>query len=569
VALVLVLPERWAARAATAGGAVLGLLTLGKALDVGFTEALTRPFDPVHDVALVADGIEFIDSAVGGLAAGAAVTGAVVLSVLVVVLTALAARRLALLAARRRDLATPAVTVAAVAWSTCAVLGLQVGTECPPPPSSTVTAGRDRALQVVAGVRDRAAFEQESSVDAFRGRPGHELLTGLRGKNVVLAFVESYGRSALADPASHRGSRRCLDVGTDRLRAAGFQARSAFLTSPTAGGGSRLAHATLLSGLWVDNDDRYRPVVASDRLTLGGAFRRAGWRTVGVMPGVTRTWPEASFFGLDQVHDARNMGYRGRSYGWATMPDQYALATLAARRAGRPARGTRPGRGPAGLESCPVGPRAADGALGRRRGRVGVPRPAARRGAAGGRVARLRPDPRRLRRCGHLLAGGARLVRRDVRGRRPRRGLPRGPPARAGRHRRGGRARRARHRRGSRPRGAAAHLGLGVAGGSAAGSRRTGVAHGRVPRPLPDRLRPARRSLRSSPPRQQGDVPAERPEQRGQGGREGGDRQTVGEHPGQRGDAATPWVAATSLRENRGGSSARSQGSSTAAATKA
>ena len=95
-----------------------------------------------------------------------------------------------------------------------------------------------------------------------------------------------------------------LDAGTRRLRAAGFAARSAFLTSPTSGGGSWLAHSTLLSGLWIDNQQRYHNLVASDRLTLNGAFRRAGWRTVGVMPAITRPWPEGAFYGYDQLYDA-------------------------------------------------------------------------------------------------------------------------------------------------------------------------------------------------------------------------------------------------------------------------
>ena len=57
---------------------------------------------------------------------------------------------------------------------------------------------------------------------------------------------------------------------------AGFSARSGWLTSPTFGGGSWFAHSTLLSGLWVDNQQRYRSLTGSDRFTLTGAFHRAG-----------------------------------------------------------------------------------------------------------------------------------------------------------------------------------------------------------------------------------------------------------------------------------------------------
>ena len=71
-----------------------------------------------------------------------------------------------------------------------------------------------------------------------------------------------------------------LDDGSRRLRRAGWQARSAFLTSPTFGAASWLAHSTLQSGLWVDSQRRYEQLLGSDRLTLTSAFADAGWRTV-------------------------------------------------------------------------------------------------------------------------------------------------------------------------------------------------------------------------------------------------------------------------------------------------
>ena len=50
--------------------------------------------------------------------------------------------------------------------------------------------------------------------------------------------------------------RSLLDSGTGELGAAGYRARSGFLTSPTFGGSSWLAHASLMSGLWVDDQQR-------------------------------------------------------------------------------------------------------------------------------------------------------------------------------------------------------------------------------------------------------------------------------------------------------------------------
>jgi hypothetical protein len=152
------------------------------------------------------------------------------------------------------------------------------------------------------------------------------LLTGLRGKDVMLVFVESYGRSAVEDPGLDPRIDRLLDDGTRQLAADGFGARSAYLTSSTVGGGSWWAESSVLSGLWIDSQARYRELTAGHRMTLTGAFGRAGWDTVAVEPGTSGPWPEAGFFGYQQVADQSRLGYRGPSFSWAAMPDQYTLA---------------------------------------------------------------------------------------------------------------------------------------------------------------------------------------------------------------------------------------------------
>jgi len=120
-----------------------------------------------------------------------------------------------------------------------------------------------------------------------------------------------------------------LTRGTGSLRAAGFSSRSAFLTSPTYAGISWLAHGTLQSGLWVDNQQRYDQLLRSDRLTLSAAFKRAGWRTVADVPSNGEDWPEGkAFYDYDTIYDRRNVGYVGPSFSYASMPDQYTLATF-------------------------------------------------------------------------------------------------------------------------------------------------------------------------------------------------------------------------------------------------
>jgi len=63
-------------------------------------------------------------------------------------------------------------------------------------------------------------------------------------------------------------------------------------------------------------------------MTLTGAFQKADWRSVGIMPGLTGYWPEGDFFGFDKIYDSRNLGFQGPKYQWSSIPDQYILSKL-------------------------------------------------------------------------------------------------------------------------------------------------------------------------------------------------------------------------------------------------
>ena len=159
--------------------------------------------------------------------------------------------------------------------------------------------------------------------------PGEDLLTGLRGKDVIVAFVESYGRVAVEGSTFSPEIRNLLIDGTTTLRAAGFSSRSAFLTSSTFGGISWLAHATFHSGLWIDSQQRHDQLLSSDRFTLSAAFARAGWRTVVDVPSNRDPWPEGrAFYRFDEDYDRHDVGYEGPSFSFAAIPDQYTLAAF-------------------------------------------------------------------------------------------------------------------------------------------------------------------------------------------------------------------------------------------------
>ena len=328
VAVLVLLPPRVRRVVAALAGVLLGLLTILKMLDMGFIETLDRTFDPVLDWPLLGDGLNFVQRTYGVPGAVVAVAVAVVVAGSLVALLTGSVLRLTRVAARHRTASLRTAAVLGVAWIALAATGVTLVPLLPLAANSTAALAYDRAGQIRVGLQDKRAFAAEAAVDAYRDTPGDQFLTALRGKDVLVTFVESYGRVAVADPEFAPRITALLAAGTRDLAAAGFGARSAFLTSPTAGGGSWLAHSTLLSGLWIDNQQRYHNLLASDRLTLDGAFKRAGWRTVGVQPAVTRAWPEASFYGYDRLLTAQNLGYRGPLFNFASMPDQYTLSAF-------------------------------------------------------------------------------------------------------------------------------------------------------------------------------------------------------------------------------------------------
>jgi hypothetical protein len=214
------------------------------------------------------------------------------------------------------------------AWVAFALAGTQLFPYSPVASDTTIKMAKSTVLMVPSALQDKKQFAAEAAQDAFANVPPEKLLAGLRGKDVVFGVVESYGRAALENPKMAAILQPALAASTAELTGAGFSARSAYLTSSTYGGGSWLAHATFQSGLWIDHQQRYRQLTAGTRLTLTKAFQKADWHTVGIEPGNTHAWPEADFYGYDEVYDSRNLGYNGPRFGWSRMPDQYALSVF-------------------------------------------------------------------------------------------------------------------------------------------------------------------------------------------------------------------------------------------------
>jgi hypothetical protein len=328
VATLLIVKPNVRPRVAVFFGAFIGLLTVVKMLDMGFYSFLDRPFDIVLDWVLFDDAESFLEDAVGKVGAVIAVILVVLLVIGLLLLMTRAMTRLDRLMRRHHTTVVRTTLVVSSIWIVLAMFGAEI-TNVPVAATNSSALVHNRVLQVEKGLKDGEKFAKLAAADDFGKTPPEKLLTKLRGKDVIFAFVESYGRTALEHPqvASKMGA--ALKEDTQRLSKAGYESQSGWLKSPVTGSGSWMAHATFMSGLWIDNQQRYRTLTSSDRLTLTSAFKRTkDWRTVGMMPGVTESWPEGKFYGLDHVYAADGMGYKGPKFSWSPVPDQYTLSAF-------------------------------------------------------------------------------------------------------------------------------------------------------------------------------------------------------------------------------------------------
>jgi hypothetical protein len=329
LAIVVMLPVTARRIVAALVGVILGLLTVVKIVDMGFFVAINRPFNPTADWSYFQSAEGLLSVSIGRPKAILFLTAAGVLGAAVLVFTPLAVLRLSRLAARHRATSIRTVTALGVVWILCAVFGLQFVSSAPVASTSVASLAVDQVRAVHAGLTAKQTLLKAAADDPFRNTPAANLLTGLRGKDVIVDFVESYGQVAVQGSSFSPQIDSILNTGTKQLSAAGFSAKSAFLTSPTFGGISWLAHATLQSGLRIDNQQSYNDLVTTDRFTLSDAFKRAGWRTVADVPSNEKSWPEGkTFYNYDQIYDGHDVGYKGPNFSYAAVPDQYTYSAL-------------------------------------------------------------------------------------------------------------------------------------------------------------------------------------------------------------------------------------------------
>lgn len=300
-----------------------------KLADIGMFTAYNRTFNPILDAFLINAGIGLLGDSIGRPLTYLALVASVLL---------LGLLYYALLQSLRAwgGLNTP---VAARIMAAAAVVGFggwvvadtghHLGNwsfkSSPHATAWTTRLATKRVVDVQATMADLAQFNLDARRDVYADASG--LLDRLRGRDVIVIYIESYGRASFDNAlyaSTHIGT---LNSAAAQLEDAGFASKSGWLTSPTAGGQIWLAHGTLSSGLWTSNQGRYAAMLASGKKSLFHIAQDAGFRTAAIAPAITMAWPESSAMGFDLVFPAAEIPYKGAPFNWVTMPDQFTLAT--------------------------------------------------------------------------------------------------------------------------------------------------------------------------------------------------------------------------------------------------
>lgn len=307
----------------------LSFIAILKTADIIMFDALSRGFNPVADLPLIDAFVRLLSGTLGPVLTGVAAIAAVLAAVLIVWLIWWA------LGVWTRVTVRPMVTKAAGAIAVLATVlvvaeaGGRMGQwELPvQPPGTAFTArlGAERVVMIRQTIIELRAFREDVANDPFTGVEG--LFTQI-DRDVLIIYVESYGRTSFDTPFYAEVHQETLATYQARLGDLGLSMQSGFLGSPTHGGQSWLAHSTVANGMWIDNQVRYGAALSSGRETLFHYAANAGLHTATVMPQITLDWPEALVMGFEDILVFEDLGYEGLPFNWVTTPDQFTLAAL-------------------------------------------------------------------------------------------------------------------------------------------------------------------------------------------------------------------------------------------------
>ncbi len=304
----------------------LSLLLLLRVGDLISRTAFGRAFNPIAEWHLVTQGWSLTAKTLGKTEALGLVALSILLLLLIAVFLYRGLGRLAYLStpARRRAL----VASGLVTLVGAGVMGLEarhkknyhVG-------MVSVDELKSRIEYTHKKIKDQAEFTQLLATDPVADAA--PTFSALQGRDVVILFIESYGRTFIdSEQFADMADARLKSVESEILEA-GLAVKSAWVDSPIRGGRSWLAHATVSSGLPLTDHARFDRLITSDRKSLPVLFGDAGWETAVLLPVVKGVkWVEGEWYQVDRFYDRDALEYQGEGFGYVTMPDQYTLTAF-------------------------------------------------------------------------------------------------------------------------------------------------------------------------------------------------------------------------------------------------
>ena len=194
------------------------LVAASKLAELTLRESLARPLNPLHDLQLAQSLVHLTTETLGSLLGWLSIAGLALLPLLVF------AGAVAALRATQRALVRPCARRATLAASTI-LIGLFAVEQVVPQalgPHRLVAAHASATLlrqwrHATAVQASLQSFQGAIVQDRFRSVPADRLLARLGGADVLLLFIESYGRSALELPRYASTLVPTLDAFGERL----------------------------------------------------------------------------------------------------------------------------------------------------------------------------------------------------------------------------------------------------------------------------------------------------------------------------------------------------------------
>jgi hypothetical protein len=150
-----------------------------------------------------------------------------------------------------------------------------------------------------------------------------------RRPDVILIFVESYGRVMATDPLLRGSYQLQLARLQDQTTAAGWSAVTAYTRAPIMGGRSWLAEGSVLMGARVGYEALFHHLIDQiDRVpNLVSFLHGNGYRTIMLAPAdrVRRGIEKVNYYHYDRSLGFDDLDYHGQRFGWGLVPDQYSL----------------------------------------------------------------------------------------------------------------------------------------------------------------------------------------------------------------------------------------------------